>query len=688
MSKSIVSKGKNVKDAVNTALDILNAAHFDVDIEIIEQETKGFLGLGAKPAIVRVTERTINIANASSDPLPSLESLKNAVETLELPKENQILSHVVAAKKEEQSDLSGKVWVRVGQIFSKDAPDKYPLVSPAKGMKLFQNDVLIEKTVIISEKDILQVELQDEKHDPTWELVISDNKMEAILKVTPGKLIRRRLKDKTPSNYVQLEIDEKIIHIIIETDPIMAKIKEMGIVHGVDYSEIARACMSEEAGSFIIANGTPPRPGKHGFFEPVQEVEIKKGLKERSDGTIDYREIQEFPSADRGQVIGIVRTPVPGIPGTSVTNELVFPPEVCPLSISVGKGVVLLEDGTKLVATDVGHPEVIIRGQFAKISIIPKLTIGKDIDLQTGNVHYIGDIEILGSVQDGMTVEARGNVLVRNNVNMAKINAGSSIIVHKNIITSQITAGKSNFLKAEISHILGDIVEQMKQMAVAINQLSSVSAFKVSSFTRTGLGPLIKILCDGKFRIFPSLATTFINKIKSGSEVLGEDWFAFSERMYNAYIPPHSSNLQSVEDVLRLIKTAEELYASTQNWDEEENCLIKASFVHNSQLYSSGDILICGQGIYNSNLYAGGFVEVDGFIRGGEIFAAKGVQIGEAGTKGGIVTKITVPKSETIKIKIAMEDTVIIIGTKSHRFLIQTLNVCARLDDEGQLIIS
>lgn len=688
MGKNIVARGKSVKEAVTIALDLLSANRDEVDIEIIENETKVF-GIRTKPAVVRVTmkEREFD-KSVTPETLPTMETLEKIVESLQLSGDTQILPSETQADVISAEDLGGKVWVRDGQIFSKDAPDKYPLVLPAKGIKLYKNDVLIEKVEIISENDILQVELQDEVHDPTWELKLSDNKMEAILKVTPGTRILRRLKDKSPSNFVQLEVNEKKIPIIIETGPIMDKLKEMDIVHGVDYFEIARACMSEEVGSFIIANGTPPTLGKHGYFKPVQEVEIKKGLKERSDGTIDYREIQEFPSADRGQVIGVVHPPVPGFPGTSVTNEPVFPPEVSPLAVCAGRGVALVEGGARVVATDAGHPEIIVKGQLAKISVVPKLLIGRDINLQTGNVHYIGDVEIVGSVQDGMIVEAQGNVLVRNNVNMAKVTAGSSVIVQNNIISSEITAGRSNLLKAEIFQIVGELIEQMRQMAVAINQLSSVSAFKVTSFTRTGLGPLIKILCDGKFKSFPPLTMTLINKIKSGTDTLGDEWIEFSQRMHNGFITILSSDLRSGEDIMSMIKTAEELYASIQDPDQEENCFIKASFAHNSQIYSSGDILIVGQGIYNSKLHAGGFIEVDGFVHGGEIYAARGIKIGEAGTKGGIVTRITVPKSETIKIKMALEDTVIQIGTKSHRFIVQAYNVFARLDDNGQLIIT
>jgi hypothetical protein len=228
----------------------------------------------------------------------------------------------------------------------------------------------------------------------------------------------------------------------------------------------------------------------------------------------------------------------------------------------------------------------------------------------------------------------------------------------------------------------------MNHMGVAIAQLSSVSAFKVSSFTRTGLGPLIKILCDGKFKSFPQQATALMNKIQSGSDLLDKEWLAFSERIHKGFITTNSSNFGSVEDIFQVIKEAEELHAMTSEIPEGGLCFIKAAFVQNSKLYSSGDITIVGLGVYQSVLRAGGNIVIDGFVRGGEISGAKGVTIGEAGSKGNISTKITVPKGEAIRIRLAMEETIIQIGPRLHKFTEQSRNVFARLNDDGQLLIS
>ncbi len=688
MGKNIVSKGKTVKQAVSIALDLLNTDKDEADIEILEPEKRGFLGLGSRPAVVRVTVREGKNSKSVEEPPSSFEALEQAVESLDLPKDTSFpIDTPDDAVSIEEEDLSGKVWVSEGRIFCKDAPDKYPLVSPGKDVKLYKNGELVEKTVVVSESDLLHVELLDEVHEPKWEVTISNDGMEALLKVTPGIRIYRRLKDKHPNQFVNLEVTEIKDFIVIDIDPIMDRLKEMGVVHGVDYIEIVRACASEEEGTFVIAKGTPPTPRRNGYFKPTQEVEIKKGLKERDDGTIDYREIQEFPSVERGQVLGVVQPPQQGIPGISVTNELVYPPEVYPLSLIEGEGVVLVENGTKVVATISGHPKIIVKGQLAKISVIPKLILNRDIDLNTGNIHYVGDVEIYGSVQDGMLVEAQGNILVRENINRAKVSAGSSIIVQNNVISSEVAAGKNNLLKAEISLALGELLEQMKNMIRAIQQLSSVSAFKVSSFTRTGLGPLIKILYDGKFKSFLPLTKTLINKIKSGTDVLDEKWFKFAERLQKGFINVNFSEFRSVEDVQKVIKMAEELLLSVQESDDDDICFIKAGFAHNSEMYSIGDISV-EKGIYNSKLHAGGYLEVDGFVRGGEIYASKGVKIFEAGTRGGMITKISVPKDGTIKLGVAVEDTVIQVGNKTHIFTVRTSNVFARLNEYGELIIS
>jgi len=55
--RTIEKKGKTVDDAIKSALDELGCEIDDVKIEIVEEPSKGLLGLGKKPAVVRISVR-------------------------------------------------------------------------------------------------------------------------------------------------------------------------------------------------------------------------------------------------------------------------------------------------------------------------------------------------------------------------------------------------------------------------------------------------------------------------------------------------------------------------------------------------------------------------------------------------------------------------------------------------------
>ena len=62
--KTIEMVGKTVEDATNAALGELNAKIEDVEVEVLEEGSKGFLGMGSKDAKVRVTLRCTPVSKA------------------------------------------------------------------------------------------------------------------------------------------------------------------------------------------------------------------------------------------------------------------------------------------------------------------------------------------------------------------------------------------------------------------------------------------------------------------------------------------------------------------------------------------------------------------------------------------------------------------------------------------------
>jgi cytoskeletal protein CcmA (bactofilin family) len=69
------------------------------------------------------------------------------------------------------------------------------------------------------------------------------------------------------------------------------------------------------------------------------------------------------------------------------------------------------------------------------------LVIPGDVNPETGNINFNGDVHIKGSVMDNLKVIADGDIIVSGNVLQANLIAKGSIDIAGNIISSKITAG-------------------------------------------------------------------------------------------------------------------------------------------------------------------------------------------------------------------------------------------------------
>ena len=59
MGKQIEKSGKTVDEAIWNGVQEMGLSVDEVDIEIIQKGSLGLLGIGAKPAIVRLTEKSM-----------------------------------------------------------------------------------------------------------------------------------------------------------------------------------------------------------------------------------------------------------------------------------------------------------------------------------------------------------------------------------------------------------------------------------------------------------------------------------------------------------------------------------------------------------------------------------------------------------------------------------------------------
>lgn len=679
--RSIVSRGRTINEAINMGLSILGTTLDNVDIEILQYETNGILGFGKKKAIVKLL-----ILNPSFS-LPKEELVENGETENEVKNSEKFQSGVeIPIGEQQNTSTSGTAWVKDGIIFSNSSEYHYPVVTLHKGVELYRNGSLIEeKTVILNSTDMYELKAVDEYKESTWNISVKKDKLEAVLEYEPGYKIVRTIPDSPPSRHIDIVANDKIeMHNTINLEKILEKIAEMGITTGVDLNSIQKALNLNKSGVYVIASGAKPIAGENGWVEPYFALNAGAKLVEKEDGSIDFREMSNFPIVERGRVLGIIHPPINGKDGYSVLGLPIPAPKVYPVAVNTGAGVSIIDN--KIVALESGRPFMEKKGLMVKISIFPKLVHQGNVNLESGNIRFTGDVEIHGEIEKNMTVEAQGNITISKSVNGSSVTAFGSIVSAGSIINSELSSGKQNLIVTEMGKTLSDIYRQIESIVEVTKQLASSPAFKSSNFSKGGLQPLIKILLERKFKDFPELIMKYSEQVdKSENFIDTERWKGISRDLQEIFIRISAKNIQ-LESILYLAKTIKELYEWSASTVEPNSYIVIPNSL-NSTIYSSGNIKIFGSGSINSKIYAGGSLEIEGTVRGGILYAGLGVTAKEAGTENGVTTTIEVPRDKHININKVYEGTIIKIGSKKYTFTEIDYYVHIYLDKNEHIVV-
>jgi hypothetical protein len=584
------------------------------------------------------------------------------------------------------NDREGKVWVKDGKLFCKSSPSHRPTVTVGQGVQLFKNNQLVTGTVEVTEADEFEIKVEEEIIETKWKITIDESKLNVMLHIEPGMRKTYKVNDIAPAPHIELNAEEQIeVQHGLQYNQLLQELQSLNVTHGLRYSEIVRAVNAKEPGQFIIASGDPPREGRDGWVELKVDIDDQqKGPKLREDGTVDFRELRNIPTVHKGQVIAAVHPPVPGVWGVTVTNEPIPAKKTHPVVVQPGKGVSMIEN--EIVATEIGRPCIEQKGLLVKISVISKFIHQGDVDISTGNIRFKGDVEITGSVEDGMSVEADGNITVFNNVNRANLSSKQAIFIRHNVIGSTISAGENRIVVEELEHLLHSLEEHFQRFVLSIQQIvtSPTSPFQAADFKQKALFSLIKLLLDQKFRTLLTMVKQYMDICKTNQSSLESEWTTLADELRRCFFSPVPNECHSLEYLTKLLANIKEVVDKNQV-ENNQNCYIELSYALNSTIYCSGDITILGQGCYNSKIHAGGLLKVNGVVRGGEVYARHGAIIKEAGSQAGISTLIIVPHDQVIKIEHVWEGTTIQIGKVKHHFQKEQRFINAVLNEQGQI---
>ena len=211
-----------------------------------------------------------------------------------------------------------------------------------------------------------------------------------------------------------------------EISQIIEEIENKGITD-LRYSPAELSVIIKASPGFdkiIIATGQAPIDQKNGYIE----IAIKNNNDGKplvlDDGRVDFYNLGLVTSVYENDTLAVVHHPEGGFDGIDVKGNVVpFKPGK-KAKIPRGKNIKFDENTGKIVA--------LINGQVSfsedNISVYQVLEV-KDVDFKTGNIDFVGSVIINGSVTDGFTVKAQGDVTVMGYVDSSFITCSGNLNV-------------------------------------------------------------------------------------------------------------------------------------------------------------------------------------------------------------------------------------------------------------------
>jgi uncharacterized protein (DUF342 family) len=203
-------------------------------------------------------------------------------------------------------------------------------------------------------------------------------------------------------------------------------IRAENITFGIIESAIESAVTQRSAKGTVIAKGKAPIAGKDAEIKFFFETGVfRKACIEDDTGKIDFRQVQTIQNVTSGEVIVEKIPATKGEPGFDVRGRELPSAPGKDKTVKLGKNVEWIDDGTKIIATSGGEPTLIA----GKVAVLPIHELKGDVNFDTGNINFSGNLVIRGNVESGFKVEAEGDITIYGNVDTADIKASGNLLI-------------------------------------------------------------------------------------------------------------------------------------------------------------------------------------------------------------------------------------------------------------------
>ncbi|WP_315121899.1 flagellar assembly protein A [uncultured Clostridium sp.] len=597
-------------------------------------------------------------------------------------KKEAIIAVIIEEEDENLIELNGEVKVEDNNIIVTNPKEggSPAYIMPTEGMTLKIDGTIVKDKTKVYEDSLIEVIFEEEIPKRNLSITTSENKIEAYMSIDyiPKRTYKLENVKSSHEIYLDKEIIDESMPPLYNLHEILEELSKMGIIYGI-IEENIKNNVEKKCNNILIVKGKPPIDGEDDTIEykfPLSENLVK--IMEDDRGNVDFRNICSIKSVDENDVIGIRREGQPGEDGKNIFGKVLRHKPGKKVYLKVGEGCILKDDNT-VVATLEGKPST-----KNNVFYVYKLhEVKSDVDLTTGNVKFIGDVVIHGSVKEGMEVWADNSISIKKNTDRALINGKGDITIDGNIISSQIIGGGEDVAKLNYIDRLTEMTNTIESIIKATEEIKKYDIM----YRNTKYGEIIKILVENKFNKLPRLCFQIMKDVKLNEDRDAEDTLIpIIKEKFLGLGPISIKDYRELEDIKNKfnykISLLKERLAIPVN--------VQINYCQDSKINSTGNVYINGKGSYISDIYANDkiyFTREKSVVRGGTLKSKDEIKCGIVGSIGGVTTKLVVGESGHIWTKVAYQNTLFIVGQREYMLEIPCKDVHAYLDDKGDLTV-
>lgn len=180
---------------------------------------------------------------------------------------------------------------------------------------------------------------------------------------------------------------------------------------------------------YEVAATVQPQDGHDTYLEYYFETDSDKfRAKELKSGNIDFKELNNIQNVKSGQILAKRIDATRGKGGKTIYGYYIEAKNGKEISIQLGANVGYAEDGVSIQALLDGQV-LLVNG---KITVEPVMELNA-VDIKSGNIDFVGSVVIKKNVEDGFNVKASGNIEVGGIVGKCNIESGGNIIISQGV---------------------------------------------------------------------------------------------------------------------------------------------------------------------------------------------------------------------------------------------------------------